>query len=262
MKTEKKVYPGDLTAAEAQATFDKPGVLVPAAGMNQVAQTTLDQFLAAFVGKVEVVAKKGRCIEVKFPRGLQMTKLDIVDALLGNGNPCDEFNMRDGKMYARLKIIPQLWMDIAARAIDEQRDTPEAPNPMLGEFGPNRSSDTFHFFEPIFDKAAQPAPALSRGETQKKGNAKKLPEGVAVPHIMRTMEMDAPNGTIDLERLIAKTKEKMAPMPDSRGDDRRRKNIKDGIDKLLSREFLFAHGEEQTDISLSRLVVEEVGEAD
>jgi hypothetical protein len=199
-----------------------------------VSESTLKHFLSVAgdsTATPQIVATKGRCIRVHVT-GAAFTWHDKAELLLGACNPVEEFRIDGNCIVARLKTAAQIEADNAAFDIDE----------VNGEL---------KTYWPFFDEDAKPAAPRTKSEiAASKKKTKVVPEGKAAPAVLRVMERDYPLDAVDREELISLTKATLEPDVDARGDDRRRKYIKQAIDALVKRGFLRVCGEDDEQLEL------------
>jgi hypothetical protein len=209
--------------------------------LASVSVETLKNFLNAVAGNItvddknelpKIVETKGRCVRVHL-NGFAPNWHEKAELLIGGcGRPCEEFRIDGNFLTARLKTETQTAADGAAFDLDE------AP----GEL---------QTYWPFFDEDAKPAAPRTKSEiAASKKKTKVVPEGKAAPAVLRVMERDYPMGAVDREELISLTKATLEPDVDARGDDRRRKYIKQAIDALVKRKFLRVCGEDDEQLEL------------
>jgi hypothetical protein len=230
-----------------------------------VSQSTLDEFLEYAGGnwsELELIGPKrpaavyvshvGRSIEVRLSNGGRFPPDSVMMwDLMGTRAPCDGFGCSNDRktLSATLKIVTQVWADEQAYAIDYR---PKHPNFPKG-FGMVPHASLPSFFGEF--KGSDTPQTVAQKAAEKKKNGKPIPAGTATI-VMRTMNQEMPHGVIDVTVLKTKTLKHMTPTLDVRGADRNPGYVRDAIKKLIELEWLYPHGAENEQISLTALVEE------
>jgi hypothetical protein len=217
--------------------------------LDSVSESTIREFLRIAAGNLriddtyplpKILDSEGRCIRVQVT-GTRLNWHNLAERLLGACRPCEEFRVERNYINARLKTSAQIEADGLACDVDE------------------KYSDTrLQTYWPFFDEQSAPSEprnARQLGQANRK-TEKRAPEGLA-QDIMKAMKQECALGTIDTEELVLRVKKRIPKKLDSEGRDRRSRNIRIAIDKLVSLELLHLHGEDQDELSLSSLIVED-----
>jgi hypothetical protein len=216
--------------------------------LDGVRESTISEFLRLAAGNVttddknplpKILETEGRCIRVHVT-GFSLSWHHLAEDLIGPFGPCVEFRVQGNFINARLKTDTQRAADDLAFDIDEAH---------------GRQIVTM----PLFDSEslpAEPRTARQRGQARGKKPARQVPEGLA-SGIMKTMKRHCAAGSIDIGEIVQRVKDSIPKKLDSEGKDRRARNIRLAIDKLVSQQFLFLHGEDQDEVSLSTTILED-----
>jgi len=219
--------------------------------LDGVSESTLKEFLRLAAGNhtidntfplPKILDTEGRCIKVHVS-GFRLNWHALAECLLGSCRPCEEFRVDGNYINARLKTSAQIEADSLACDLDDKY--PDARKTKIQTWWP--------FFEDVAE--AEPRNARQLGQAHRK-TERRIPEGLA-QDIMKAMNVHCRLGAIDTDQLVVHVKKAIPKKLDSEGRDRRDRNIRNAVDKLVSLGFLHVHGDDQNQVSLSDLIMED-----
>jgi hypothetical protein len=212
----------------------------------------------------EIVAARGRCVEVRSLDYPFLPWKELAAYLLGSGKPCEDFHVASGNtIFASLKVAAQT--EIEGTVSHFESDV--VPNrwtrpPTVGELaaladtddGDNDPTRGFSkFINGIMDgettRPAAPAAFARKDRKPLKG---------AQASVMKAMKVEAPSGAIATEKLVLAAVKLMPARKDTRGVDRRKDYAGRAVDQLVEKGYLYVHGADQSQVSLT--ACEEVAE--